>query len=417
MKIGFTVDTNILQGRDGRSTNLEKNLSFFLDYIKAITKKDKVNSLTFYITDIVKDEVIFHEKRYMQEDYDNYIKSFNKARYILKGNKSESYLEDIIKKEEEFSKKLNILKLKRTEEKFNKIIKSSIEKIPPFIKSNGDAGFKDALIWECILDSNEIDSLDIFYYFTTDKDFNDYRLIKEFESVHENTKIKIEIISNDGQKRQNVINKIIDDNSLIHTDITTLFNEKYILRYIHKLSNEKLENKSVEYTLKYDDLNENDFDIIDVVNAANKFKVLIRLDTYIAYDNVYMPISGDLELIMHKNSDDYFCESHSLTNVIFGIPDLNDYFDSIRKMSNLAYGITNEPFKNVKGIIGAITTSEIINSTLESVNKYNESLKQVTEGLKIPKISNTFQSISEGVIDKKIIDSFKNNKIDNNNNQ
>ena len=30
MKIGFTVDTNILQGRDGRSTNLEKNLSFFL---------------------------------------------------------------------------------------------------------------------------------------------------------------------------------------------------------------------------------------------------------------------------------------------------------------------------------------------------------------------------------------------------
>jgi hypothetical protein len=67
---------------------------------------------------------------------------------------------------------------------FPKLVKKVLKKEKPFYKKNGkDSGFKDALIWESILEFAKSNKYDRYFFLTDDSDFNNKTLSEEFHNL------------------------------------------------------------------------------------------------------------------------------------------------------------------------------------------------------------------------------------------
>ena len=121
------------------------------------------------------------------------------------------------------------------------LVKEALTKKAPFDKSiegkKTDAGFKDALIWKTVVLSPDIDECEEFYFFTSDKAFDEGKeeLINEFKEKHSKTNIYIKYIEPDGSHRQNALNHIIEKHGLYKTDVIELYDESLIKKYFNKI--------------------------------------------------------------------------------------------------------------------------------------------------------------------------------------
>ncbi len=147
-----------------------------------------------------------------------------------------NYKEFLLKKVEEyrneiFNKDINIKELNLPKsEKFESIIKRAYNKRPPFEGKGGksDKGFKDALLWESIIQYRESNNIGMILY-TKDKIFN-AELKEEFENIFLSD--SIDILSDEAKidKKLNEISKKI--NGIVINEVSSNATDEQIDRLI-----------------------------------------------------------------------------------------------------------------------------------------------------------------------------------------
>ena len=296
MKIGIVVDSNVLRKQADLLSSKDPldNITFMSEYIEDYKKsniKDK-HHLKIFLPEIVIEELIEQKRDAFEKEYNKIIESLKNIGYGIDYsvpiNKNDATLDDIKVK---YSTDYSILHVDKSEKTFEKLISCALTKKPPFDKSvsgqKTDAGFKDALIWESILSSDEIDEMDELYFFTGDKVFteesNKKYLEKEFNGKHPKTILKINEVTPDASKVQNSLLTIINDHKLKQTDIIKLYNENLILDSIKSLPEDM--SKYIFLLIKglkkiyFKDFDVDDFQITDVIKEDDIFNVEICFKT------------------------------------------------------------------------------------------------------------------------------------------
>lgn len=136
-------------------------------------------------------EYLARRQKYLENEYEAFQKSYEILNTAIVGELPANNIEESIQSEKlELARKMPILELKYTASNFKNLVQDAIDKNPPFDKSNfgmkTDAEFKDALIWNTILKSEEIDKYNIFYFASCDKIFedNEENLKMDFKKHH-----------------------------------------------------------------------------------------------------------------------------------------------------------------------------------------------------------------------------------------
>ena len=387
MKIGFTVDTNIIKDAGNRITSIKKNTKLYLDYIKALSRLDKQNSLIFYLIDIVKKEILTENKNNMEQDYNELIDKYKKTEYLLNSGMPENKIEELMKEEEDYCKRLKVLKLETSTEKFERVINLALDKKPPFKKENGDAGFKDCLIWETMLDSKEIDECNIFYFFTCDDDYKDERLEKEFKQKHPNISFKLIMLKPNGEQRQQVLQTIIEKNDLKRTDIISLYNEKTVIEYIHNLNNDEIdiENENRKYEkvkIKTKELTEEDIVIENIIEKGGQFEIYLNINTTKYEGESSLPIQGKIIITLKKNKDKFDYIKHEYQVMKYYKSNYSEYINHLNRFNNSISTLVSTITKNLKQqleIPYLDTAIKELNKQFILYNKPLEELKKMCE--------------------------------------
>lgn len=330
-KIGVVLDTNIFHDRSGRRSIMEQ-IDLFLSYSRDL---DLANGgvLKIILPDIAIEEFLQQKKDRLENDYNSLIDRYDSlSKYVL-GTKPESKIDQELSMERDaIAKKVMVLSIESSEDLFKKMIDDAIQKNPPFDKNSDgqktDAGFKDALIWNTILESKEIDGFDSLYFVSCDNVFsnNNEKLENEFTEKHKNLEFQILNPGSGRETRQKALERIIDQEKLIKTDVVKLYDKQKVLGFIQQnakydpLLNIDSNMFGCENILdiKYRDFSEDDFTIDSVEKKADdEFVVKICVDTkkYIA-----KPKDGE------KNSDEVLAFRLKMTikkakNGIFTVED------------------------------------------------------------------------------------------------
>lgn len=244
MKIGFATDTNIL--KKNNISDCQKILDatdIYTEYIEALNKVKSKHELVYYMPEIVVDELLMQKEFSFNQTYKFFEERYIENSYGLLGELPKNNIKEILAREkEEYKEKYKLMKLEYTAELMETLVKEALMKKAPFDKSiegkKTDAGFKDALIWKTVVLSTDIDECEEFYFFTSDKAFDEGRkeLINEFKEKHSKTNIYIIYIKPDGSHRQNALNYIIDKHRLYKTDVIELYDENVVKKYFDKIS-------------------------------------------------------------------------------------------------------------------------------------------------------------------------------------
>lgn len=168
------MDTNIIYGNSGKRCLLDQ-VSLFLNYSEDLSIA-KGGNLKVIPPNIVIDEFLQQKKAKLEEGYGLLLKRYDDLSEYISGAKPESRIEQELNKERAtIAKEVMVLSVRPSEVLFRKMIDDAIKKNPPFDKSeNGqktDAGFKDALIWNTVLEAKEVDGLDSLYFVSGDNIF------------------------------------------------------------------------------------------------------------------------------------------------------------------------------------------------------------------------------------------------------
>lgn len=192
-KILVVIDTNKL-GTYGKNELDCKNYAYL--EINRHLHDNIVNNFSFEtsknvsikvaIPEIVLEELKNHQYNSFNNNLANLREKFEKVSKMegteLKIPKI-SYKDYINEKTSAYLGVYNIVKIPNpSNEVFQKVINKVINKEKPFYKKNNDvdSGFKDAIIWESILEFSSKNNYDKYFFLTHDKDFKDEKLAKEF---------------------------------------------------------------------------------------------------------------------------------------------------------------------------------------------------------------------------------------------
>ena len=295
MKIGFATDTNIL--RKNKLSECQKILDatdIYTEYIEALKKVKSKHELIYYMPEIVVDELLMQKEFSFNQAYKFFEDRYRESSYGLLGELPKNNIKEILAKEkEEYKEKYKLIKLEYTAELMETLVKEALMKKAPFDKSvegkKTDAGFKDALIWKTVMLSTNVDECEEFYFFTSDKAFDEGKeeLINEFKAKHSKINIYIIYIEPDGSHRQNVLNHIIDKHGLYKTDVIELYDENLVKKYFDKISYIP---KEVEYycgdgiqaeltEILFQNFELNDFYIDKVEKEEEKFNIYCSFRT------------------------------------------------------------------------------------------------------------------------------------------
>lgn len=229
-KKAFVFDTNfIIQNHN------------LIDVVKNLNEKGFV----VYITQVAIDERISQECIKQQAKY-NKIETFQKEMNgIAKITIVEPYEQTekvyrvgMQKKYEELFGK-NIIPFKKTSEMFERILQRAYMKVPPFITSGTDKGFKDSLMWLSILDFFKEKGEEEIVFVSNDNGFkeNVEILCSEFEkitskniSIKENSYYKI-ILDSETVKKEKEKEEQLPDVSQMRKKIRTVI-EKLCGNYV-----------------------------------------------------------------------------------------------------------------------------------------------------------------------------------------
>ena len=391
MKIGFTVDTNMIKDISNKVTSIERSIKLYLDYIKVQSKMEKDNTLTFYLSDVVKQEIICQNRKTMETDYNHLMEAYDNAKYFLSSEIPSNKMDEMIKDEEKFAESLNLLKLDVTAEKFQKVIDSAMNKKTPFAKKDGDAGFKDCLIWETILDAKEIDECDKFYYFTTDKDFkkdND-SLEKQFQEKHPTVELFIKLEEPNGEQRQKALSYIINENHLLKTDIVTLYDESKLLEHINKLKDEEIDvldaNGEVDKVIiKPSEFSKIDISIDDVKEDSGQFTITLNINTMKYNSTPLFSLHGKMILILRKNNKSFVHVNHEFKDMKYYKSFYTNYMDRINRINRInriasSLTMASSKLEELNNQLQISGLSEALETLSNQLKLYNEPMKEVID--------------------------------------
>lgn len=270
-KINIFFDTNKLECRFNGNKLFLDDLKLNNDFEDILNFANDNENVSFYIPLIVWREILTHliddfnnSKQSMTETINNFKKGFGTLIDISTTFSNDNYEKYINKKAEEFLSNHNgnvtIVSHSNREEKFKRIIENAINKKSPFATAKGknktysDAGFKDMLILETIIDNCKHDEIGILY--TNDRDF------KEAFVDYENDKYYIA--------------HTISDLKKLITDKSTQFIEKNIKKEF--LRNEYLQEKiSDELQIKKDSIT--NFDVNKVFENEDIYVIVIQISS------------------------------------------------------------------------------------------------------------------------------------------
>src|SRR3989344_3552284 len=152
-------------------------------------KKSKNTSIQVAIPELVLEE-LKNQQGYMFDSDVTKLKSIFEKIKSLPGNELKisdtDYIKYLDNKSSGYIGYYNIKKIDNPpNEILVKLINKSLKKQKPFYKkdSNIDSGFKDAIIWESILEFVKKNKYDKYFFLTDDSDFEDIHLSKEFLEV------------------------------------------------------------------------------------------------------------------------------------------------------------------------------------------------------------------------------------------
>ena len=298
MKIGFVTDTNIIRKSDDELSKgmILDTTDIFIEYIEVLKKRDPNHTLVYFMPELVLKELFAQKSAFFKKQLADLNKIYGKIKYGLNGTLPKDNFEDVIKEEKKkYLPNFEIITLESSKELMDELVEDAINKTPPFDKSidgeKTDSGFKDAIIWKTILNSKEIDNYDLFYFFSSDKTFQEGKefLLQQFSDYHLKTELKIIFIKPEGNQRQKALQTIITDNNLEETEIVKLYNRKYILSQIKSLNKYDLKENiyypDTDNTVKLNSILlaefiEDDFTIDDVNKIKDGYEILISFKTY-----------------------------------------------------------------------------------------------------------------------------------------
>ncbi|MBU3161346.1 DUF4935 domain-containing protein [Clostridium frigoris] len=189
----------------------------------------------------------------------------------------ETYLEEeIVKYRIELDKKLvEIVDFDLpTSNRFSSIIDRAFKKRPPFEgkDTKSDKGFKDALLWESILEFKSQDKDICILYYTNDKIFND-DLKREYAELFDNSEIKIF-----RKDEENILMKEIENiakNIDEYTYIPEMFDEDQDMK--DWLQSADFKGQFLKYSDDFKALNKyisfSSIEILDIDNISEKEKI------------------------------------------------------------------------------------------------------------------------------------------------
>ena len=414
MKIGFATDTNIL-----KKQNLYENektldvIDIYAEYIESLKNIKSKNELVYYMPEIVVEELLMQKELAFNETYKNFEKKYKKNCYGLLGELPKNNIREKLEQEkEEYKDKYKLLNLEYTAELMETLVKEALAKKAPFDKSiegkKTDAGFKDALIWKTIIFSKDIDDCDEFYFFTSDKAFNEGKeeLQEEFKEKHPTTKLNIIYMENDGSHRQNSLNYIIDKHGLYKTDVIELYNENLIKKYFDKISYTP---KDIEYycddgmqakltQILFEEFDEKDFYIDKVEKVGEKFNIYCSFRTLKYNLDIDVEkrryVIGNARFIVKGKKEKYNYIKSEITKVDFefGITDLLKGFTiKLGKFATEISKIVKENAFNVESFNILPGIQDAIEKQNKEQNRMIQAISNPLKDIKIPPIVDMLQ--------------------------
>lgn len=271
-------DTNVLNPNKYETFQYfgcKKELFDFTNDIRKLPQRKNLIKICF--PEMVKEELIEHQNSKFEENLESInikiekIKSLAKSLTIpelvtLKGNivleqNKFNYKQYLMGKARHFFSKYDIEELKIPKIPTAKFIRKSLAKKSPFNKDSGDGGFKDAIIWESVLQYASQHKDENIIFWTKDKDYKKEVLEPEFKLVSEGDIYFFEEIADikvylDGELslKENLekaieklnLNDIERAINMNYSVVTTKYDPYHVLGiYLgHKLLDIKLEDKT-----------------------------------------------------------------------------------------------------------------------------------------------------------------------------
>lgn len=218
----IVFDTNIMfksgdKGIDFSSFSLNSKYSNLVEYVE---KNDLVEKVQIIVPKIVFEELKIQQKdKYYNElaklrEQATQFKGLFDVSNIYKDINYEGFLEDIYKT---YIKKLESNQVETliidfpSNNRFPHLITRAINKVAPFEAKNkqSDKGFKDALLWESLIESQTKEEVDLLIMFSADSKFNElkeeyqkeksikYVVIKTESDLYDLLKKKYSVVEND----------------------------------------------------------------------------------------------------------------------------------------------------------------------------------------------------------------------------
>ena len=409
MKIGFATDTNIL--RKNNLNDCQKILDvtdMYTDYIESLNKIKSSHKLIYYMPEIVVEELLMQKEVLFNQAYKFFKDRYQENSYGLLGELPKNNIKEILDLEKEkYKGKYELIKLEYSAELMETLVKEALMKKAPFDKSiegkKTDAGFKDALIWKTIVLSTDIDECEEFYFFTSDKAFDEGKeeLINEFKEKHSQTNIHIIYIKPDGSHRQNALNYIIDKYGLYKTDVIELYDENVVKKYFDKISYIP---KDIEYycgngiqveltDVLFQNFDLDDFYIDKVEKEEGKFNIYCRFRT-LKY-NIDIDVSdrkyiiGNVKFTVKSKKEKYAYINSEVSKVDFDL----GVIDLLRGYTIGLGSVAKEMSKIIKGNmvnVESLSALKTVQDTIEKQTKERESMMQAfsnpLKDLKIPTV-------------------------------
>ncbi|MDY4021400.1 PIN domain-containing protein [Staphylococcus borealis] len=383
------MDTNYLHLRDFKDYSKFELHNKYIDVQGRIERMDVTSLFKILIPEIVLEELKQQQLAKFREDFNNLNTLSNKFNNYNQFNielpKEFDYERYLNQKLSEYKARNSIetIKLKNDKDTFTKIINKSIFKLPPFEgKTNkSDKGFKDALIWETILEFAQHNP-GKYYFLTADKGFK-IELKNEFNELCNNS--NIEFISTTDLTE---INQIIENSSeekinkekfkRLEDDLSTL-----LPHILDKLKNETLNNITINnipnYNIDAFDVQNSIYDLTDINDSVFEFHCNGNLlatkqgNSISLYFQVFFTVtlensSLEIESIELSKIEAYTLEGDELNITDFKPIKLEYEIDNYDEDENYQYNNENNNISN------SIMTQLVKSNKKPMLNKNNKNI-------------------------------------------
>ena len=303
------LDTNVLGSYKDDSliiTNFKylsicKNI--FIGLINFLKDSILTQNISIAIPKIVIEELRFQQERTFNSQIEslkeNFVKFKELSNFKLEIPDHYDYKTHLTEKTEAFIGKYAIEVINYPpNDVLPKLIKKVLNKEKPFYKKKKqkDSGFKDALIWESIIDYAKKRPETNFIFFTKDTDFNDSILLEEFKKI---TEKELKIMNSLAE-----VKTLLDETYQLHLDfrlIKILFDESFRESLYKVLKNHFFEIQTYNGTFPVIDYRIGE-SILDINRIdKNIYGLLVPIDIlhetpytgYSVVDNFYQPYEED----------------------------------------------------------------------------------------------------------------------------